>query len=127
MTGSEGRGRSGKRPSLRGGRDDRGRGDAGAGSGPLALSLWGGEGLAGETQERAQGLWPFRYGEERGAGGGRRAGSRPAAFRYVAGATYSYRKVPAGESASGFPAGIFRYDCAACRKIKKSVDNGWEK
>ena len=59
--------------------------------------------------------------------GGRRAGSRPAAFRYVAGATYSYRKVPAGESASGFPAGIFRYDCAACRKIKKSVDNRWEK
>ena len=47
MTGSEGRGRSGKRPLLRGGRDDRGRGDAGAGSGPLALSLWGGEGLAG--------------------------------------------------------------------------------
>ena len=29
-------------------------------------------GLAGETQERAQCLWPFRYGEERGAGGGPR-------------------------------------------------------
>lgn len=58
MTGSEGRGRSGKRPSLRGGRDDRGRGDAGAGSGPLALSLWGGErGWRGAAQ--AQGLRPF--------------------------------------------------------------------
>ena len=56
--------------------------------------------------------------------GGRRAGSRPAAFRYVAVATYSSGKVPAGESASGFPACIFRDDCAACRKNKKSVDNG---
>ena len=28
--------------------------------------------VAGETQGRAQGLWPFRCGEERGAGGGPR-------------------------------------------------------
>ena len=66
----------------------------------------------------------FRPRLFRSTAGKRRAGSRPAVFRYVAVATYSSRKVPAGESASGFPAGIFRDDCAACRKNKKSVDNG---
>ena len=117
------------------------------GSGPLALSLRGAGGIhPRRNAAQAQGLRPFamwlsphihpkKSGPEnlqavfrprlfRSTAGKRRAGSRPAVFRYVAVATYSSRKVPAGESASGFPAGIFRDDCAACRKNKKSVDNG---
>ena len=94
-------------------------GSAAVRSGPTAL--------AARREGDAQGLRPFRCGEEGERLGERRAGSRPSAFRYAAVAAYSSRKVPAGESASGFPAGIVREDCAACRKNKKSVDKGWEK
>ena len=81
MTGSEGRGRSGKRPLLRGGRDDRGRGDAGAGSGPLALSLWGGEGAGwGDAGAGSGPLALSLWGGERAGRGDAEAGSGPLAL-----------------------------------------------
>ena len=86
-------------------------------------------GGGGEDAAQAQGLRPFAMwlsahvragvsgGEE-----GRRAGSRPAAFRYVAVGAYSSGKIRAWKSASSFQALPFPEDCAACRKNKKSVD-----